>query len=272
MAGAGRLSAVRGIRACSTTSQTTCSTASLEKAVASTIENIHAHPTLLREVLASGDERVRHAVLSNTVADAFHEADSDGDGNITRDEQARFISRYPSPSPASHSSAPAAEEDPATYVQLRRHALLSFLPFVAFGFLDNVIMIVAGDRIDETFGAAFTLSTMAAAGLGNTLSDVIGVGASGYIEQTAMKVLPGPGLTRTQASSSSARLVGQLAQALGIAVGCILGISPLLVMDDEATRKLKKLYEAMDKDRDGFVSFGELENARSLGARTRPPS
>jgi chitinase len=49
------------------------------------------------------------------------------------------------------------------------------VPFIAFGFLDNFIMIVAGDFIDETFCVAFSLSTMCAAGFGNTLSDVVGI-------------------------------------------------------------------------------------------------
>ncbi|VDP92384.1 unnamed protein product [Echinostoma caproni] len=46
------------------------------------------------------------------------------------------------------------------------------LPFIGFGFLDNAIMIVAGEYIDLTFASLFGLSTMAAAGLGNLVSDI----------------------------------------------------------------------------------------------------
>lgn len=43
----------------------------------------------------------------------------------------------------------------------------SAIPFVAFGFLDNFIMLVAGDEIDQVFGHRLGLSTLASAGLGN---------------------------------------------------------------------------------------------------------
>lgn len=59
-----------------------------------------------------------------------------------------------------------------------RHAI----PMVGFGFADNSIMIIAGEGIDTTIGAVFHLSTMAAAGLGNLFSDVLGLGLSNTIE------------------------------------------------------------------------------------------
>ena len=40
------------------------------------------------------------------------------------------------------------------------------------------IMIVCGDFIDAQFGVMFGLTTMASAGLGNWLSDTIGLGHS----------------------------------------------------------------------------------------------
>lgn len=57
------------------------------------------------------------------------------------------------------------------------------VPFLGFGFLDNFIMICAGDSIDHLFGTVFCFSTMAAAGFGNTISDVIGIGSAHYIER-----------------------------------------------------------------------------------------
>jgi hypothetical protein len=62
------------------------------------------------------------------------------------------------------------------------------LPYVGFGFMDNAIMIIAGDYIDHTFGLAFGVSTMFAAGLGNTVSDVMGVGTSGWVESVAERM------------------------------------------------------------------------------------
>lgn len=60
--------------------------------------------------------------------------------------------------------------------QLRMLAIHNALPFVGFGFLDNFIMIVAGDYIDTTIGIGLGISTMAAAGLGNAISDAAGIG------------------------------------------------------------------------------------------------
>ncbi|XP_017488877.1 PREDICTED: G2/mitotic-specific cyclin-B2-like, partial [Rhagoletis zephyria] len=48
-------------------------------------------------------------------------------------------------------------------------------------------MIIAGDYIDLTLGVTLGISTMAAAGLGNALSDVAGVGSAYYVERIADK-------------------------------------------------------------------------------------
>lgn len=56
------------------------------------------------------------------------------------------------------------------------------VPMVGFGFVDNFIMLTAGDAIDVTFGSALQISTLAAAGLGNLVSDVAGLGLSSTIE------------------------------------------------------------------------------------------
>ena len=36
------------------------------------------------------------------------------------------------------------------------------VPFIAFGFVDNTVLIYAGDYIDNTVGVAFGLSSLAA--------------------------------------------------------------------------------------------------------------
>lgn len=63
--------------------------------------------------------------------------------------------------------------------QLQNLFYFNALPFVGFGFLDNFIMIVAGEYIDTTLGATLAISTMAAAAMGNLVSDVAGIGLSG---------------------------------------------------------------------------------------------
>ena len=60
-------------------------------------------------------------------------------------------------------------------------------------------MIVAGEQIDATIGISLGLSTMAAAGLGNALSDVFGVFCGGIVESVSSRLgLPPLVLTATQ--------------------------------------------------------------------------
>lgn len=80
---------------------------------------------------------------------------------------------------------------------LHKVTFVAAVPFIGFGFVDNLIMIVAGDYIDLTLGVSFGLSTLAAAGLGNLISDVAGVWCGGVIERgsRAIGVKP-PNLSR----------------------------------------------------------------------------
>jgi len=95
--------------------------------------------------------------------------------------------------------------------------------FLVFGIIDNGIMVMAGSTIDHFFGTIFSLSTMASAGLGNTLSDVIGIIMGRYTEKTIHRILPHNG-----ESLSSLQTV--TAESIGIFCGCIIGMSPLLFL------------------------------------------
>ena len=59
--------------------------------------------------------------------------------------------------------------------QLGLIGVVSGIPMVGFGFVDNLLMILAGDAIDMSIGLTFGLSALAAAALGNAFSDVVGV-------------------------------------------------------------------------------------------------
>ena len=72
-----------------------------------------------------------------------------------------------------------------TVSQLRRLFMLSALPMVGFGFMDNVLMLLAGDFIDTHLGSVLHISTLAAAGLGNLFSDLAGLTFGGTIEGVA---------------------------------------------------------------------------------------
>ncbi|VDK35740.1 unnamed protein product [Taenia asiatica] len=56
---------------------------------------------------------------------------------------------------------PTNDSTPVSHSQLRLVFLASATPFIGFGFLDNFIMIVAGEYVDLTLATVFGFSTMA---------------------------------------------------------------------------------------------------------------
>ncbi|MBN3306095.1 TMM65 protein, partial [Amia calva] len=99
------------------------------------------------------------------------------------------------------------EMAPPTADQLRYVLLHNAIPFIGFGFLDNAIMIAAGTQIELSLGVIFGISTMAAAALGNLVSDLAGLGLAGYVEALACRLgLQIPDLTPKQADMWQTRL------------------------------------------------------------------
>ncbi|KAJ0180216.1 hypothetical protein K1T71_003620 [Dendrolimus kikuchii] len=119
-------------------------------------------------------------------------------------------------------------------------SLANSIPFIGFGFLDNFIMIIAGDSIESSMSAYITLTTMAAAALGNTFSDIIGIGSSYYVERAAAMVgLGAPALSPVQLDMPISRRFANVGRVLGITLGCFLGMTPLLFKDDEKKPEAK---------------------------------
>jgi hypothetical protein len=86
-----------------------------------------------------------------------------------------------------------------TPTQLRTLFVHSAVPFVAFGFVDNTVLIHMGDAIDTTFGVYFGLPTLAAAAIGQVFSDTTGVVFGSSIEALATRLgLPVPNLSVAQ--------------------------------------------------------------------------
>uniref|UniRef100_A0A673CUR2 Transmembrane protein 65 n=1 Tax=Sphaeramia orbicularis TaxID=375764 RepID=A0A673CUR2_9TELE len=106
---------------------------------------------------------------------------------------------------------------PPTAAQLRYVLLHNALPFVGFGFLDNCIMIVA-----------------VTAALGNLVSDLAGLGLAGYVEALASRLgMQIPDLSPKQADMWQTRVSSHTGKAIGVGIGCILGMFPLLFFKDE---------------------------------------
>ena len=100
---------------------------------------------------------------------------------------------------------------------------------VGFGIMDNVVMIMAGDAIDSTFGVALGISTMAAAGLGQCFSDVAGLTSGGMVDAAVSKLnLRHHGLSAAQLDTKKARFVSTLGACVGVVTGCLIGMTVLL--------------------------------------------
>ncbi|XP_064363923.1 transmembrane protein 65 isoform X2 [Dromaius novaehollandiae] len=133
------------------------------------------------------------------------------------------------------------EVAPPSPGQLRHVFFHNALPFVGFGFLDNAIMIAAGTQIELSIGVVLGISTMAAAALGNLVSDLAGLGLAGYVEALASRLgLSIPDLTPKQADMWQTRLSAHLGKAIGVTIGCILGMFPLLFFGDEEEKLEEK--------------------------------
>ncbi|XP_054241267.1 transmembrane protein 65 [Indicator indicator] len=133
------------------------------------------------------------------------------------------------------------EVAPPSPGQLRHVFFHNALPFVGFGFLDNAIMIAAGTQIELSIGVVLGISTMAAAALGNLVSDLAGLGLAGYVEALASRLgLSIPDLTPKQADMWQTRLSAHLGKAIGVTIGCLLGMFPLLFFGDEEEKLEEK--------------------------------
>ncbi|KXJ78458.1 hypothetical protein RP20_CCG004684 [Aedes albopictus] len=98
-----------------------------------------------------------------------------------------------------------------------------------------------GDYIEHTLGLFMCISTMAAAALGNTISDVIGIGSAFYVEKLAeMSGVKPPKLTPIQLEMKSSRRAANMGRVIGITIGCLLGMCPLMFMENEPKDADKK--------------------------------
>jgi len=165
----------------------------------------------------------------------------------------------------SKSSAPAADADAATeaappYRTLRWVAFTTGVPFIGFGFMDNAILIIAGDAIDTSLGVTLGISTLCAAAIGNIISDLAGIGFAASIEDfcaTTLK-LSVPILSTAQRQMRSVRMASQAGTAIGITVGCVLGLIPLLFIDSNKADRLR------EKARLESLCLDVLNEAKSL--------
>lgn len=197
-------------------------------AVTSVRKHFHA---LTLDPRHRGMNRVLHRANDANIEELFKQADKDHDGLLTQQEfRAVFASRFSLKTV--RSSAMNTSLAPPTPQQLKLVMVASAIPFVGFGFVDNIIMLAAGDMIEDHFHAAYHISMLCAAALGNTVADVVGLSLGGLIETFARRIgIPDPELSKAQANMSITHWCNFFASAGGITVGCLLGMFPLLFMN-----------------------------------------
>eukprot|EP00238_Polyblepharides_amylifera_P014943 CAMPEP_0196580004 /NCGR_PEP_ID=MMETSP1081-20130531/26247_1 /TAXON_ID=36882 /ORGANISM="Pyramimonas amylifera, Strain CCMP720" /LENGTH=323 /DNA_ID=CAMNT_0041899753 /DNA_START=270 /DNA_END=1241 /DNA_ORIENTATION=- len=133
---------------------------------------------------------------------------------------------------------------PPSSEQLRTLFVHSAVPFVAFGFVDNTVLIQAGDLIDNTFGVYFALPTLAAAAMGQVFSDTTGVLCGNTIEALATRLgLPLPQLTSSQRMMRISKLTSTAGSVVGVITGCCLGMLNLLFIDLGASERRRREEE-----------------------------
>mmetsp|Transcript_24877 Transcript_24877/g.49502 ORF Transcript_24877/g.49502 Transcript_24877/m.49502 type:complete len:254 (-) Transcript_24877:606-1367(-) len=140
---------------------------------------------------------------------------------------------------------------------LRTIFMASAIPMLAFGTMDNFIMVTAGDAIDNTIGASLGWSTMTAAATGQIFSDVSGVLFGGAVT-TALATMGwgqigavGSSLSENSSSSMTRNLslsrkmkIGMLGSVVGVTIGCIVGaVLGILITDPSASERQKRVRE-----------------------------
>jgi len=121
---------------------------------------------------------------------------------------------------------------------------------IGFGFMDNLVMITAGEAIDQTFGVALGISTMMAAGFGQCFSDVAGNLTGGMVDAVSARLnIPHHNLTESQLDLKISRIYRTTGACVGVVAGCLLGMSCLMFMDTDAAdraRRAKELHSVFE--------------------------
>jgi len=156
-----------------------------------------------------------------------------------------------------------------TNEQLKIVAMHQAIPFVGFGIMDNAILILAGETIDIYLGLTLGISTMCAAAIGNIISDVCGVAFGTVIEDALLswskkiesitkgrvKLPPMPQLSYEQRNLRSVRLSGQMGCAIGLTVGCVIGMFPLLFFSSDKENEVDNNSEAAAEVKNKLISY-----------------
>lgn len=198
----------------------------IEKAAANLLRRPEKAADIIANLPMEERRRVALAWAMTELEEEFVKADKDKDGSLTYKEFKQWAFK-------AIETGPKRQEDVApTRQQCIYVAIGACIPFMGFGFVDNGLMVLFGDVIDGTFGCLFGCSMLACAALGNAISNVFGMLLHGSIHRWSDKVgLPDPRLTNGQRKMHVVHNWSTFGSCVGVFVGCLLGMLPLLLMD-----------------------------------------
>lgn len=113
------------------------------------------------------------------------------------------------------------------------------IPAAIFGFIDNAVMVIAGEYIDKTIATSLGVGTMAAAGLGNTTSDMVGAMGQDSIDKLLDKMGIEDDNDPNREKSKLEKWAGTSGSIIGIGVGCLVGMIPLAFMKGAKRKNMK---------------------------------
>lgn len=95
---------------------------------------------------------------------------------------------------------------------------------------------------------------------------MLGLGLGDVVEATAKKLgLPAPKMSAAQMALTKTRAIGLFSSSLGISIGCIMGMVPLLFFEDDWTKEMREVFRALDVDGNGCEQYTYTQ-------MDRPPS
>jgi len=119
------------------------------------------------------------------------------------------------------------------------------VPAGIFGFIDNFIMVTAGQFIDQTVAQQLQIGTMAAAGIGNTISDAVGAAGQDQIDSALDKIGLGEDDVKSLGDEKLEKKIKRVASLtgsiFGITAGCLLGMFPLAFMKTSNMRHIAQI-------------------------------
>lgn len=151
-----------------------------------------------------------------------------------------------------------------TREELRRVMTHAALPMIGFGFMDQTLMIQAGNAIDCTIGVTLGLSTLAAAAVGSIVSSAGGIMFGETIQHMFTKHgtswAAAPNLDSSQYSLASVQRAKFSGTFWGLMIGLTFGLVNLYFIDTDKSTTLKAIQALDEESKNEFAFTIEISN------------